>query len=113
MKLKTIAASAAILLASTTFAFADPIEGNWRTESGATAKIAPCGSSFCITMTSGDYSGRKIGQMTPSGSNKYKGEVTDPTEDKTYSGKAELMGNTLKLEGCVLMFCKAQNWTRK
>ena len=31
-------------------AYADPIEGNWKTEAGSTAAIAPCGGSFCITL---------------------------------------------------------------
>jgi len=34
-------------------AFADPIEGKWRTKSGATAQISGCSGSFCITLTSG------------------------------------------------------------
>lgn len=47
---KTISSffAAAIVLTSTSIAFADPIEGNWKTQSGETAKIGKCGSSFCI-----------------------------------------------------------------
>jgi len=39
--------------------------------------------------------------------------VTDPQNDKTYTGKATLSGNTLKMSGCVLgVLCRSENWTR-
>lgn len=105
---------AAGLLLSATFAHADPIEGNWRTKSGATAAIASCGGAFCIVLKSGKHAGKKIGTFSTSGENAYAGEITDPTNDKTYSGKASLSGNNLKLGGCVLggLICRNENWSR-
>ncbi|MDD9910876.1 MAG: DUF2147 domain-containing protein [Ahrensia sp.] len=91
---------------------AEPIEGNWITEEGETARIAKCGSSFCITIASGQFAGKTIGRMKGSG-NRYSGTVTDPRDDKTYSGSARISGASLKLRGCALkIFCKTQNWKR-
>ncbi|WP_312794071.1 DUF2147 domain-containing protein [Tianweitania sp.] len=102
------------LLATSGMAFADDIEGRWKTDSGATAEIAPCGKAFCITLRSGAHKGKQIGRMNADGDNRYSGDVTDPANDKTYSGKASLSGNALSMKGCVLggLICRGQNWTR-
>jgi uncharacterized protein (DUF2147 family) len=93
-------------------ALADPIEGNWRTQAGSTAAIAPCGGEFCIKLTSGAHSGKSIGRMKASGGG-YTGTVTDPAEDKTYSGSATVSGSSLKLTGCALkIFCRSQTWRK-
>lgn len=101
-------------LAMTASAFADPIEGNWRTDSGATAGIAKCGGGFCITLKSGEHKGKRIGTFSNAGGANYSGKITDPANDKTYSGKASLSGNSLKMSGCVLggLICRSQNWQR-
>ena len=93
---------------------AEPIEGLWKTQSGETAKIAPCSQGYCITLQTGKHKGKEIGHMSGSGAS-YKGKITDPNEDKTYSGKAEVAGKTMAMSGCVFggLICKAQNWTRK
>lgn len=94
-------------------AHADPLEGNWKTQSGATAAIAGCGGSLCITLKSGEHAGKRIGKMKAAGNNRYNGEITDPADDKTYTGKATLSGNSLQMKGCVLaVLCKSQTWTR-
>lgn len=111
---KPCLAAAALLLGAAP-AWADPIEGDWRTQSGATAVIAPCGEGFCITLKGGPYSGRRIGSFQSTGGGRYAGEITDPEKEKTYSGKGVLSGSTLKLSGCVLggLICRSQNWTKK
>jgi len=93
---------------------ADPIEGNWKTKVGDTAAIASCGGAFCITLKNGQYAGRMIGKMSASGGGSYEGEITKPDTGKTYSGKAKLSGNSLKLSGCVFggLICESQMWTR-
>lgn len=109
-----------IMLATATVAMmagavhADPILGNWKTQKGATAAITSCGGGFCITLKSGQHSGKRIGTFSASGSGNYSGKVTDPENDKTYNGKATLSGNTLKMGGCVLggLICRNENWTR-
>lgn len=95
-------------------AYADPVEGNWRLQSGATAQISSCGSSLCIQLVSGKYSGKSIGKLKSDGSSGYTGSLTDPVTDKTYSGKGTLSGNSLKMNGCMLggLICRTQTWTR-
>ena len=95
-------------------AHADPIEGNWKTKSGATAQISDCGSSFCITLKSGQYSGKRIGTFNADGGGSYSGKITDPAKDKAYTGKATLSGSSLKMGGCVLggLICRNETWTR-
>jgi uncharacterized protein (DUF2147 family) len=95
-------------------AHADAIVGHWRTDSGETAQIAAAGNGFSITLRTGKHKGKRIGQMSAAGAGKYKGTITDPADDKTYSGNATLNGNSLAMQGCVaVVFCKTQNWKRQ
>lgn len=106
-----LAASMTVATAAAGFA-AEPIVGNWKTASGETAAIASCGGSYCITLKTGKHAGKRIGSMSGSG-NDYSGEITDPANDKTYSGNASISGASLKMQGCVLkVLCKSQTWTR-
>ena len=110
-RMLTLAAAMLAMTAGT--AMADPIEGNWRTQSGETAAIASCGGAYCITLKSGKYSGKRIGKMSGSGGN-YSGTITDLADDKTYSGSATVAGASMKLKGCALkIFCKTQTWTKR
>lgn len=111
MMRKITMAAAALLLAAGT-AYADPIEGSWRTASGETASISG-GGSFSITLKSGKYAGKRIGSLKATGGGKYAGTITDPTDDKTYSGSAKLSGSSLRMTGCALkVFCKTQTWKK-
>ena len=95
-----IALALAAGLAATTVAHAAPIEGKWRTQSGANASIAKCGGAFCIRITSGAHAGKTVGRVSGSGSK--------------YSGSARVNGNTLKLSGCVAkVLCRTQTWSRR
>jgi uncharacterized protein (DUF2147 family) len=114
MKRLTASAVTLMLLTGPSAMAADPIEGNWKTKSGETALIATCGgSNFCITLKTGEHAGRQIGKMTNAGGT-YKGKITDPSNDKTYTGKATLDGSTLKMSGCVLagLICRSENWQK-
>ena len=93
---------------------ADPIVGNWTTQSGQTAAISPCGGGFCVTLKTGQYAGKKIGSLTNNGK-RYVGKVTDPANDKTYNGRATLNGRILKMSGCLLggLLCRSQEWTKQ
>jgi uncharacterized protein (DUF2147 family) len=103
----------AATLMMTGAALADPIEGNWKTQHGSSAVISSCGGSFCIKLTSGEYSGKSIGSMKATGNGSYSGTITKPSNGKTYSGKAKLSGTTLKLSGCVLaVLCESQTWSK-
>ncbi|SFB58684.1 Uncharacterized conserved protein, DUF2147 family [Rhizobium sp. NFR07] len=109
---KTLAATAVFLMSAISVLAAEPIEGSWKTQSGATAEIGKCGSAYCVTLTTGKHAGKQIGRMSGSGDS-YSGEITDPETDKTYSGSGAVTGNALKMKGCVLkVLCKSQTWTR-
>lgn len=107
----SVALAASILMAGA--AYADPIEGNWKTEAGSTAQISACGSGFCIKLVSGSHSGKQIGKMTASDGG-YSDTITDPANDKTYKGKASVSGSNLKMSGCVLggLICQSQTWKK-
>ena len=109
----TLAVAATLFVSGAALA-ADPIVGNWRTDSGETAAITG-GGPFAITLKTGKHAGKRIGSMSASGGGKYAGEITDPANDKTYSGKATLSGNNLRMSGCVLggLICRSQNWKRQ
>ena len=99
------------LAAGPSFA-ADGLQGLWKTASGETAEIAPCPQSFCITLKTGRFTGRMIGHFKPA-NGRFEGQITDPSNNKTYDGHATVAGNTLKLSGCVMkLLCKTQTWTR-
>ena len=91
----SMALAATLMMAGA--ALADPIEGNWKTQAGETAAISSCGGSFCITLKTGEYAGKSIGSMKATGDGSYAGTITEPANDKTYSGKATLSGNSLKM----------------
>jgi uncharacterized protein (DUF2147 family) len=109
---KIIIAAAAVLAFGTGAAFAEAIEGSWKTQSGETAAISKCGSAYCVTLKTGKYAGKQIGKMSGSG-NKYTGEITDPANDKTYSGSASISGSSMKMKGCVAkILCRSQTWSK-
>ncbi|MCJ8519060.1 uncharacterized protein (DUF2147 family) [Pseudorhizobium tarimense] len=104
-------AAAATLFAGASIA-AEPIEGSWKTASGETAIIGSCGGAYCVTLKTGKHAGKQIGKL--SGTNgTYTGQITDPANNKTYSGSGTVNGNSLQMKGCVLkVLCKSQTWTR-
>jgi uncharacterized protein (DUF2147 family) len=103
---------AVLALAATGARAAEPIEGSWKTASGETAVIGKCGTAYCVTLKTGKHSGKQIGKLSGK-DGEYSGEITDPAEDKTYSGSGSVSGNSLKMKGCVLaILCKSQTWTR-
>lgn len=114
MKRQAATAIVLALLSGSAVMAADPIEGNWKTKSGETARIASCGSgNFCITLKTGEHAGKQIGKVA-NADGTYKGKITDPSNDKTYTGKASLSGSTLKMSGCVLagLICRSENWQK-
>ncbi|WP_117195479.1 DUF2147 domain-containing protein [Rhizobium terrae] len=110
--IRTFLVTAALALGATASHAAEPIEGNWKTASGETAAIGKCGSAYCVTLKTGKHAGKQIGRLSGK-DGEYSGEITDPAEDKTYSGSGSVSGNSLKMKGCVMtIFCKSQTWTR-
>lgn len=116
---------------------ADPVEGEWLTQSGsAKVKIGPCASNaqrMCGTVVWLKNAGAKdsknpdaklrdrpilgmnlIRDFKPSAPGKWTGgKIYDPESGKTYDSKISANANgTLKVEGCVLVVCQAQTWKR-
>ncbi len=92
--------------------FAEGLPGFWKTASGETAEIAACPQSYCVTLRTGRFAGRMIGHFRPA-NNRFEGQITDPSNNKTYDGHATVVGNRLNLSGCVMkVLCKTQVWTR-
>lgn len=114
---------------------AEPINGRWATVEGkAIVLIAPCGKNLCgrierivkptpgrpqtdinnpdpalrskplagLALLSGFHDAGSFG----------KGTIYDPESGKSYTSKANRKPDgTLKVQGCIAFFCKAQVWT--
>ena len=123
-------------------AFGVDLNGTWLTENGRSrVRIADCGGALCGTIVwlkepndpdtgkpktdKNNADAAKRGRplvgvpivlgMTPSGADKWTGQVYNAEDGKTYSGNITAQGpNALKLEGCALggLICKGQTWTR-
>jgi uncharacterized protein (DUF2147 family) len=60
-----------------------------------------------------------VWNMQSAGDNKYKsGKIWDPSDNnedgskKIYNSKMALKENILRVDGCILFFCKGKDWTR-
>ncbi|TKW61087.1 MAG: DUF2147 domain-containing protein [Blastochloris viridis] len=107
----------ALLLVAGSAMAAEPIQGTWRTAGGELVEAARCDKQYCLTLKTGQYAGQKIGELKGD-SIHYKGTVTDPKDNKSYTGSANISTpfsgpQTLELKGCVLKFlCKSQSWEK-
>ena len=93
----------------------EPIEGTWKRPSGTLIQYSSSGDGkFCGTVLNNEYKGKSIGCMSGSGAD-YKGSVNKLDEGKTYSGKAHVEGNSMKLSGCALggLICKSETLARQ
>lgn len=129
MKKSLFAAAAALGLMTTPALAGDP-SGLWATEKnddGAylIVEIKPCGDKTCGYIHEARGAGgapnpdyEHLGKpmvydMVADGENEWDdGEIWDPSEDKRYSSNMELKGDILTVEGCVLIICRGQDWTR-
>jgi uncharacterized protein (DUF2147 family) len=137
-----IATSAILCVAAATPASAGDPRGNWMTENGkAKVAIVNCGGALCgnivaLTEPNDPATGKPktdnnnpdaakrtrpmlgvqiVIDMKPDSSDKWKGQVYNAEDGKTYSGSITLVNaSTLTLQGCALggLICKNQTWTR-
>jgi len=111
----TVAAAVATLMMSGV-AFADPIEGTYRSsQTGENIKVSACGSSFCMSYLTGPHKGKQVGTFKSTGNGAYAGSIIDANDgDKKYSGKAKMSGKNLVAGGCILggIICKNVTYTR-
>ena len=128
--MKKLGLIAAVVFGLTGAAFADPVEGVWKTAKDDNGnfghiKISTCGAKICgVLVKSFDSSGaplvtdnigkKIIWNMVPQGDGYYKGgKVWSPDRDKTYSSKMTMTGNSLAIKGCVMGICRSGgNWAR-
>lgn len=120
---------AALALLISTPAFADPVLGTYKTQPGDNGnyghvELYQCEAAICGVIRkafngsgkeipSDNIGRRMIWDMQAQGDGSYaKGKIWAPDRDKTYSSKMQLSGNALKVSGCVIGICRAQNWTR-
>jgi uncharacterized protein (DUF2147 family) len=120
-------------------AAADGIVGTWLTpEQDSKITIEPCGDAYCGHISwlkaplddkgqpKVDINNKKdelksrpilgmpmISGLKPNADGGWEdGTIYNPRDGATYASKASLDGDVLKVKGCVLFFCKAQDWTR-
>ena len=126
----TLAASGATLAAGTALA-ADP-SGVWMvSDQTARIRIEPCADGYWGVIDWERVPGRdshnpdpaKRGrpllgtpiliQMKPAEPNEWQGKVYNPKDGGYYNASISLQGqDTLKLEGCMWVFCGGERWTR-
>lgn len=129
MMMRCLAALAVSLAVAGTALAADPVVGSWKTQPDdnghfGLVDVKPCGALICGTLLHAyDGTGKEIAStavgrkiiwdMRPAGDGKYAdGQIWSPDRDKTYTSKMTLSGDSLKVSGCVLGFCRSQTWTR-
>lgn len=114
---------ALLLAAMPAMAFAGP-EGVWRTENNEDGnylhvEVFDCGGNYCgkiVKVSTGNNAilGKQmIWDMKPAGENRWSGgKIWAADTQKTYNSKMSLSGDVLRVEGCVAVLCRGQNWTR-
>ena len=123
------------LLATLPAQAAQPITGRWATVEGkAIVQIGPCGKALCgriekiVKPTPGRpktdiknpdpaLRGKPLAGLAlltgfADAGDVWKGSIYDPESGKTYNSKVSRNSDgTLKVQGCILMFCRTQTWT--
>ena len=121
---------AAVLSFGAGAAFADPVEGVWKTKADDNGnfgyvQIKPCGAAFCGTLikafgadgkekASDNIGKRIVWDMVAYPDGLYDdGQIWSPDRDKTYNSDMTLSGNKLSVRGCVIGICRdGGTWTR-
>lgn len=113
---------------------AQSVTGRWVTEGNkALVSIAPCGAALCgkvdrilaktpqANQTDSNNPDAKLRSRPIVGINilsgfvadgkRWKGRIYDPESGKSYRSIVERgPGDTLKVKGCIAVFCKTQTW---
>jgi uncharacterized protein (DUF2147 family) len=139
--MRAFALAAGLSLAAATAAFAaDPVEGDWLTQSGsAKVRVAPCAGKadrMCGVIvwlrdpanakahddhnpdpaqrTRAIMGLRMLWGFQPAASGRWTGgKIYDPNSGKTYDSKISVNPDgTLEVDGCIMVLCQAQTWRR-
>jgi uncharacterized protein (DUF2147 family) len=89
-----------------------------RPSTGATVDFYDCGGNLCgkIVAVTNPKEKSLVGKLIvdgakPSGDGAWKGSLLDAASGKTYKGTITLVGDGLKLEGCVMrILCSGEVW---
>ncbi|MHA3916683.1 DUF2147 domain-containing protein [Halovulum sp. GXIMD14793] len=111
-----------------TAAQAQSVDGTWKTETSDQGaylhvRIGNCSNNAAkkcgvITKVVNSDNQSIVGKpiiwgMSAKGAATWNGgRIWAPDDDKTYRSNMKLNGNTLRVEGCVAVFCRGQNWSR-
>jgi uncharacterized protein (DUF2147 family) len=118
----------------------DEIQGTWLSaDGGAKVKINSCGGGICANIVwlrepidsgtgkpktdkhnpnearrSRPMLGLQVmSGMKPDGDKRWAGTIYNADDGKTYRSKVTLLSPTqVKVEGCVLVFCQGETWTK-
>lgn len=115
----SIAAAMALLAPAVSFA-ADPIYGVWVREGHPTDKLEfyDCAGKLCakgvLPMLDGSPPPIILRSAAKTGPNSWKGDLFNPEDGKTYTGKITYdTPNQFTLTGCLVAFlCQSETWTR-
>ncbi|GAA4644315.1 hypothetical protein GCM10023115_22750 [Pontixanthobacter gangjinensis] len=128
-------ASAALVFATPAFAAPEAITGNWKTDDGkAVIQFYKCGGDMCGKISrflvpepaggarddnnpdkakrSRALKGLPIFWSLSENGSKYKGKGYSPEEGRYFNAQVWRAGNTLKVQGCVAVFCKTVTFTK-
>ncbi len=118
--LLSIAAASALSAPSLVFAADPPIYGVWVREGHPTDKLEffDCSGKLCakgvLPMPDGSPAPLILRNAAKTGPNSWKGDLFNPEDGKTYTGKITYeSANTMSMSGCLVAFlCQTETWTR-
>jgi uncharacterized protein (DUF2147 family) len=123
--MKIILLAAAALGLTCHRAEAAGIEGDWLVAEGtAVIRIAPCRDNLCGKLAwtpapdTGDGGPGVVGttiliDLKSAGNQRWDGQIYNPEDGKTYTGHVTLLTpDVLQVQGCLLVFCGGENWSR-
>lgn len=113
-------AAATALCAPIACLAAEPVYGVWLREGHATDKLEfyDCSGKLCargvLPMLDGSPPPIVLRSAAKTGPNSWKGDLFNPEDGKTYTGKITYEApDQLTLTGCLVAFlCQSENWTR-
>jgi uncharacterized protein (DUF2147 family) len=140
MRKKLMAAAVLLGLAGLGIpAAAESATGIWRMSNGkVTVKVTPCGANLCGTVVGlkkpRDDKGRPrldkenpnpalrsrpvigltiLSNMKAGGNGRWTGTIYNPDDGNTYRSEMKLQNpNTMKVDGCVAVFCRSMKFIR-
>ena len=130
-----IALAAAVIASVAPAQAADRVTGRWLTHKGnAVVEIGSCGDNLCgriARIIAPPRDGTTTDARNPDPALRgrpmlglpiltgfvakgaqWHGRVYDPQEGKSYRSTLDIRHGTLKVKGCVALFCKTLTWTR-